>query len=220
MANWNAFSWTAEQDALITRAYQSGQRGANKALARKFNMTQRAISARAAKLGLSPLVRIMKAGGEKWKPAEIAIVEAHLAEPIAKIRARLYAKGYSRAIGGISSLIHRQRQKGLWLSRIEDIEDHDGLTATAIIAGLGVNEWTFHRWIKNGWLRARSGGGNHRFVIHRADLRTFLKHYAAHWDHRNADHWFLVDALTYSQPPAKAAQREAACPIKPTPLKP
>ena len=210
MGSWNRYVWTPEQDAEIRRVYEAGERGGNKRLAARWNVKIGLVSARAARLGLPPLACITKrTTSTPWREPEIALVHAHLGEPIAQIRARLYAKGHCRSMPAIRGLIQRQRDRGDWPSRSEQIEDGDALTVAAVAAGLGVNDWTAWRWIKSGYLRARTVGGDGLHAVQWADLNQFLRDYAGHWDHRKADHWFLIEALSYGAPRARGRKKAA-----------
>lgn len=117
MASWTAYPWTPAQDAEIRRAYEAGERRGNKRLAARFGVRPQVISARAAKLGLPPLVcNPRHTGARRWHPAEIALVHAHLDEPTAQIRARLYRGGHGRSLNSIRCLITYYRNRGEWPS--------------------------------------------------------------------------------------------------------
>ena len=210
MGRRNRYVWTPEQDAEIRRVYEAGERGGNKRLAARWNIGIGLVSARAARLGLPPLICITKrTTSTPWREPEIALVHAHLDEPIAQIRARLYAKGHCRSMTAIRGLISRRRIQGEWPSRSEQIEDSDRLTAAMLCAGLGVGEWPVRHWIHNGWLRAHRAGGDGLYAVHWTDLNRFLRDYAGHWDHRKADHWFLIEALSYGAPRAPGRKKAA-----------
>lgn len=201
MASWNRYVWTPEQDAAIRRVYEAGERGGNKRLAARWNVAARLVSARAAALGLPSLICVgTRVAPVRWQEPELALVHAHLGEPIAKIRARLYAKGHSRSLASIKELLRRSRERGEWPRRPAQIENNDSLTVADLSAGLGVGEHVVDRWIKAGYLRAYTVGGDGLRAVRWADLRRFLRDFAGHWDHRKADHWFLIEALTYEAP--------------------
>lgn len=208
MASWNAICWTPEQDAAIRRVYENKEHGGNKRLAARWNIAPGLISDRAARIGLPSLVCTHnRCTQEQWKEPEIALVRAHLGEPLAQIRARLYRQGYRRSLASVRALIERRRNKNEWPSRAEQIDDSDSLTVAELCAGMGVRDYIVDRWIKAGYLRARTVGGDGLRAVRWADLRRFLCDYAAHWDHRKADRWFLIEALTYVEvkPPRKKA---------------
>lgn len=210
MARWNALPWTPEQDAIIRQVYEAGERGGNKRLAARFGVRQHRISKRAGQLGLPSLICSQNRCNQgQWREAEIALVRAHLGEPTVQIRARLYRQGYARSLPSIRNLIMRRRQRGEWPRRADQVEDCDGLTIGALCAGLGVCANTVEPWIAKGWLRAYRFGGDGLRMVYWADLRRFLCDYAGHWDHRRADRWFLIDALTYRAPPP-APRKKAA----------
>lgn len=196
-------------DAEIRRVYQTRERGGNKRLARKFGVPPGLVSARAARLGLTSLiVSGARAVSHAFRPEEMALIRAHLGEPIAQIRARLYRKGYARSLSSITSLIASQRNSGAWPTLAEQLDDRDALRIPDVLAGLGVNSWTVETWIKRGLLKVRRVTGNDVIVLTRRDLRAFLLRYPAHWDHRPADRWFLLDILCGDA--AAAASAKAA----------
>lgn len=211
MASWNRIAWTTAQDAEIRRVYETGERGGNRRLAERWNLDPVRISARAARLGLPPLIcNARRPSGVRWQQAEIDLVRAHLDEPPLQIRARLYAKGFYRSLESVRGLIIRHRRRNEWPSRIDQIEDSDGLTVAHITAGLGVRRHTVEGWIKAGWLRAHRMGGDRLYVVRWADLRRFLIDHAPRWNPRKADRWFLIDALTYAaKPPARPQAAES-----------
>lgn len=210
MASWNtAYPWTPAQDAELRRAYEAGERCSNKRLAARFGVRPQLISARAAKLGLPPLVcNPRRTVARHWQAEEIALVRAHLDEPTAQLRARLYRSGHGRSLSSIRNLITYYRRRGEWPTRADQVDATDSLTVAELTAGLGVGRTTVDGWIKRGWLRARTVGAS-LLAVRWADLRRFLRDYAAHWDHRKADRWFLIEALTY-RAPTVAARKKAA----------
>lgn len=193
----NRIRWTADQDAEIRQVYERREYCGNKRLAFKYGIKPGLVSARAARLGLPPLICAQRRPKSPmaYKPEEVALVHAHLGEPIAQIRARLYRKGYSRSLSSIASLIARHRHSGDWPTLSTMIEDRDRLMTDDICKGLGVNTWTVEIWIKRGLLKVGRITGQNLFVVSRRDLRQFLLAYPSHWDHRLADRWFLLDIL-------------------------
>lgn len=205
-----SYPWTPAQDAMIRQVYEAGERGGNKRLAARFGVRQHLVSDRAAQLGLPSLICTQRRGVEsRWREAEIALVRAHLGEPTVQIRARLYREGYARSLSSIRNLILKRRGRGEWPRRADQVEDGDGLTIVALCAGLGVCAQTVEAWIAKGWLRACRFGGDGLRMVYWADLNRFLIDYAGHWDHRRADRWFLIDALSYRAPPP-APRKKAA----------
>lgn len=213
MANWNKIKPRADLDAAIRQVYGQRQRGGNKALARRFGVGTSYISERAVQLGLPPLIlTVTKKADVRWRPDELALIRAHLDEPIAQLRIRLSKKGYNRSEPSIRSLIHRQRQNSAWPDRMTLIEERDAYVVPDLAQALGVPIHRVWRWIQQGMLRAQ-GGGDHHFSITRAELRRFLLTYPAHWDHRPADRWFLLAVLAGDEAvklAAQAARKEAA----------
>jgi len=197
MGCWNRVEWTAVMDAEIRRVYERCERGGNKRLAARFDLQPGLVSARAARLGLAPLIctTAPKTRPQSFHSDELALIRAHLGEALAQIRARLYRKGYSRSLSSIASVIARHRQRGDWPSVAEMMEDRDQLTMQEVCTGLGVNDWQVERWIKRGLLRAGRITGQPLLTFRRGDLRKFLLGYPGHWDHRPADRWFLLDLL-------------------------
>ena len=137
----------------------------------------------------------------------MALVAKHLGEPIAQLRARLYRQGYSRSEDSIRGLLQRMRVSGEWPGRDAQIEDQNALTVPAVCAGLGVGDWQIYRWIRQGLLRSETLGGDGMRKIAIKDLYAFLTDYSAHWDHRRADKYFVIDVLTY-RPPMKTRNRK------------
>lgn len=199
MGNWNAVRWTEEMDAAVRAAYQSGRRGVNKALARKFGLEPRSVSRRAALLGLPSLVSQSwrRNRPETWSPDEIALVAAHRYEPIPKIRARLTSKGFCRSADAVRGLIRREIACGRFQDREGLLLDRGKLLLPAVASGMGVLDNTVRRWLQSGWLRGNRIGGKDEWTISMRDLRVFLFAYPGHWDHRRADKYFLLDIFTH-----------------------
>lgn len=197
MAAWNALRWTPEQDEAIRKVYERGERGGNFLLAQKWKIEPRNISARAAKLGFPPLIRRATRGKPiVWRESEIELVCKHSGEPAAQIRARLYAKGCSRSLPAIRTLVFRLRKEGKAPGREEFFEEKNQITLQAVATGLGTREWVVEDWIKKGWLKTRKRPKNTIVTIRYHDLRKFLIDYVGYWDHRKADRFFMVDVLT------------------------
>lgn len=214
MGAGNKIEWTADIDAAIRRVYERRERGGNKALARRFGLSPSAISERAVQLGLPPLIASIQKGKAdiRWLPSEMALIEAHLGEPVAQLRIRLAKKGHNRSEPSIRSLLYRQRQHGAWPDGQTLLEDRDTYSTPDIAQGLGIPLHRVQRWINGGLLRAK-GGGDHQFIVARRELRRFLLAYPAHWDHRPADRWFLLVVLAGEEAvklAAHAARKEAA----------
>lgn len=197
MASWNAVAWTPEQDAAIRQVYERREHGGNKRLAARFGVHPGLVSARAARLGCPPLICHVgpKERPQAYRAEEIALIRAHLGEPIVQIRARLYRKGYSRSLSAVAGVISRHRQRGEWPAIGAIIEERDQLTMQEVCAGLGLNEWQVDRWIKRGLLKSLRVTAAPLLAFRRRDLRAFLITYPGHWDHRFADRLFLLDIL-------------------------
>jgi len=191
------FKFSSEQDAAIKMAYESGKRGENKRLAYQFGCDRRDISARAAQLGLpSLLASYVKGSAQPWQPWELKILCAHSGEPIAQIRARLYAKSSHRSLLGIRGMLALLRKKGEIPDTEQFYENKGYLKLSAVAAGLGTTPSLVATWIRDGLLRANNPGPGGVIKVHYRDLRSFMIEYVAKWDHRKADRWFMVDVLT------------------------
>lgn len=192
------YVFTRTQDAEIRRVYEIRERGGNTRLAAKFGVSPSLISARAAQLELPPLQRTNNRNSPvAWKAAELKIVEQCLSQPTIAIRAALAKHGYHRDCGAIISLIYRKRARHEWPSLADQADDRDSYLVQDLVAGLGMSRDQIQSWITKGWLRAskfRSGSAG-CWLIRRRDVRRALRTYAAHWDHRQADKWFLLDVL-------------------------
>jgi hypothetical protein len=207
MGNWNAVQWTPEMDAQVRRVYERKERGGNKRLAGQWNLPASRVSWRAAILGLSPLICVTAKGlVQSWTDPELAILQAHSGQSIRHIRAILYKKGYQRSLASVKSAMNRLRAIEKLPTRREAIEDSNSLTTQEISTGLGIEYMVVFRWVKNGWLRARKIGDDGLMAIRWIDLQKFLVDYAAHWDHRTADHWFLIEILTYTEHSTKKSK--------------
>lgn len=197
MSAWNAIYWTREQDAAIRAVYERCERGGALRLAQQLKVHPRNISSRAAKLGLPPMIRKSARSPKTiWHDDEIELVRAHSGEPGAQIRARLYAAGHSRSLPAIRTLVCCLRKEGQLPDRETYLEERNCLTADAIAVGMGVNKHVVEGWIKKGWLKTKKKLPNTLHVIRYGDFRQFLIDHVGCWDHRRADRWFLVDALT------------------------
>ena len=197
MRSTSKIVWTSEQDAAIRRVYERRERGAARALARQWAISPRRISVRAAELGLPPLIAsVSRQHPLSWQKSELEIMRAHSGEPAAQIRARLYAKGHYRSLPAIRSCVSRLRKEGTTPEREMFFELRNRLTTTAIAEGLGVSPTTVIEWARKGWLPSQQTATKTLRTVRYKDLRRFLIDYVAHWDHRKADRWFLVDVLT------------------------
>lgn len=215
MAKWDAIQWTPEQDAEILRVYRAGEMGGCKRLAAKWGVNSTRISHRAAILGAPSLIagKAAVANAYRYKPAEMAIVEQHCAEPVAQIRARLYRAGYYRSVASIRGVLRRGRQNGSMGNREDMLTDRDSISCTAFAANMGVKIWVARRWIEKGLLKAKPRSSSEdQFTIRFTDVKAFLADYPQHWNHVLADKFFLVDMLTYSIPKnnSRKAKREEA----------
>lgn len=201
--------FTSTQDASIRRVYETRERGGNKRLARQFGVSTSLISQRAAQLGMMPLLPMNKRRtSADWKPAELNIVKNNLDQSTLAIRAALAKKGYRRDCSAINALIHRKRARHEWPSRADQALDRDCYLVQDLMAGLGMSRDQVQRWVSRGWFPAEKWkGGPGCWVIRRRDVRRALRDHAAHWDHRQADKWFLLD-IFYNDCPAKI-QRSA-----------
>lgn len=210
MANYNRICWTEAMDAEVRRAYQRGERGATRQLATRFGVLPSSVSDRAARLGLPPLIKKHQDRTGDWGPREIALVEQHQLEPIKQIRARLYRAGYRRSLSALSTLLYRLRARGQLPTRADALFDRGVLTAEELAAGMGVSGPAVSSWRQQGLLRGAQSepGGVWRYRM--ADVRDFLLTWPAHWDHRPADRWFLLDLLTYQTAPRRRPDRPSA----------
>jgi hypothetical protein len=197
-------------DSAIRAAYQAPRRGINKALARRFDLNPRAISERASRLGLPPLIAqaIHRRRPMAWKAEEIDLVARSLNHSILEIRAWLARAGHYRSEGAIRSLIARKRAQGEWPPFAEMTLDRDQYLLEHIAVGLGIARWTLQRWANKGLLRAERSRGDLQWVVSLSALRDFLITNPTLWDHRKADRWFLIDV--FSVPSAKKS-RSSTC---------
>lgn len=211
--------WTPEMDDAIRRAYESRKWGANKRVAWKLGVNPGRVSARAARLGLPPLVSSPSQFlvSNAWSEKELALVLSHLDEPIVRIRALLYSHGFRRSISAVAGVISRKRQSGQWPSRADIVDGRNSLKIADVARGLGVNLWTTTRWIKNGYLPVTIMGDDKMQIVDWRDLKRFLTTHQAHWDHRKADKWFLIEALTYERHNSPAVQERPREKSKPCP---
>jgi len=191
-------AWTPDMDAEITRVYRAGKLGGNKAVAYKLGLAPGLISARAAKLGLPPLAPNGRRP-DSWTEREKALVRAHLGEPLAQIRARLYRAGCSRSLHAIKHLISKQRALGNWPTLDDQVANRDQWLLPEVARGLGVKNQQIDYWVIHYGLRATRYGGRGDRAIAIADLRDWLREHAGQWDHRKADPFFLIDVLTYTR---------------------
>lgn len=194
--------FSPSQDAEIRRVYEKRERGGNKRLAAKFGVSPSLISQRAAQLGLQPLQRTNnRRATAAWSPVEIKIVERNLHQSTVEIRSALAKKGYRRDAHAVVRLIHRKRSMGQWPALSDHAIDQDCYLVQDLMAGLGMSRDQLQRWIDKGWLPAKKWkGGDGHWVIRRKDLRRALRDYIAHWDHRLADKWFLIDLFYDDRP--------------------
>jgi hypothetical protein len=193
-------------DAQIRRTYtQEHDRGAVERLARRVERPRHWVSRRAAQLG----VRDMRKIPEAWSQEELEILERDVYLHPGTIRKHLAQAGYSRTE---TAIILQMRRKELYAS-----DNPDLFTARSLSQLMGVEGKTVVGWIERGMLKARRHkpmretqvGRN--YEITRAAVRRFMTQFTAHFDHRKADKWFLVDTLTgVSSPKAETGLKDAA----------
>lgn len=200
--------FSSKQDAEICRVYEARERGGNKRLAAKFGVSASLISQRAAQLGVPPIQHMNnRRTHAAWTPAELKIVKRHLNQPTLAIRAALAAKGYQRDAHAIISLIHRKRSRGEWPVLADLALDQDCYLVQDLVTGLGMSRDQVQRWITKGWFHASKWkGGDGCWVLRRQEVRRALRDHAAHWDHRQADKWFLLDLFYEDRPTSSTAR--------------
>lgn len=164
-------------------------RGGLNAMAKRYNRSRQWLGVQARALGIAtgPI------RGPNWSAAEDALLESltHLTQPV--IQRRLAAAGYRRTVSGIACrLLHLGLRAG---------DDPDVLTAHALARLLGCDDHRVLGWIRRGALRARQTApsadpdARPAWQIRRSDVRAFLIAHPGDWDHRTADHLFLIETL-------------------------
>lgn len=128
--------------------------------------------------------------GPSWTEAEDELLMVHHWKAPRVISRIFKARGYSRSPNAVVA-----RRRCLQLR----VADADIYSARAFAEIMGVEVHTVISWIKKGWLRATRRGTDRQHDIYQITpgaARNFLIHYTAHWDHRKADKYWLVDILS------------------------
>lgn len=172
------FFWTAEQDELIRKRYDSRTETITE-LARIFNVPRWAVRRRAGMLGVS---RVKE---RPWSPEGVAFLEAH------------YSK---KSVIWLSKKLHRSATAILMKKRRLGLrKTDDGYTLRMVCEGFGVDHHKVGRWIEQGWLKSRGRGierpqGDYRFFTDEA-LRRFVRRHPDQIDLKRVEKIWFIDLL-------------------------
>jgi len=172
------FFWTAEQDELIRKRYDSRTETITD-LARIFSVPRWAVRRRAGMLGVSRVKEL------PWSSEEVAFLEAN------------YSK---KSVFWISKKLHRSVTAILMKKRRLGLrKTDDGYTLRMVCEGFGVDHHKVGRWIKQGWLKPRGRGvdrpqGDYRFFTDEA-LRRFVRKHPDQIDLRRVEKLWFIDLL-------------------------
>lgn len=201
-ANRKVFRWRSSEfiDAAICRYYQGApRRNGVRELAERLGRPKWWVSKRARDLGLMD-VRFKE---PDWSEAELELLGEHFHKN-PDVVVKIFAKhGFTRT--GTAIAIKRKRSG----YRMEDAPVY---SARGLARAMGVDVKTITRWISLGLLRAKHRGtrrceaqGGDMYEIKPIAVRDFLINHTAHFDHRKADKFWLVDVLTARSADARVA---------------
>lgn len=177
---WEA---TEQIDQAIRDGYATARkRGDYKAIAERVNRPQWWVQKRAARLGVT---RTNRSRLDAWRGPELEMLEdwAHCDPSV--IRRKLAKAGFQRTVTAISIQLKRRKF---------DRTDPDRWAAPELAELLGVNAATVADWIERRGLKAvRKAYGPHgRFMLHRRDVRAWIKLNPRYVDLRRVDQpWFM-----------------------------
>lgn len=185
------------------RAYYTAptrKRGQLAALAKRLGRSRQWLGQQARALGIvcGPLKT------PRWTPEEDALLESLADHRLPTIVRRLAAAGYRRTATAVA--IRLKRMGVQWG------QDPDVWTANGLAKLLGCDVHRVLRWIERGALKARRPPGVDQRVaweVRRKDVRAFLIAHPGEWDHRGADHLWLIEILAGTVGPS-VDQLEAA----------
>lgn len=172
-------AWTEHHDEAIRRA--CADRTLSR-LARASSIPIRTLYHRAHKLGCQPQRR-----GLRWCEPELQMLRDLEGAGIRRMRVTLKQAGYHR-----SDIQIRRKLGELRMSA--RVDDGTMWTAEALADSLGVTARHVRRWIDAGYIPAL-GKATPRYLISRANIRTFLVEHPERWDHRRVDKLWLVDIM-------------------------
>lgn len=162
-------------------------RGGLAALARRFGRSRQWLGVQARALGIA----VGPVKSPTWSAAEDARLASLTDYTLPIIQRHLAAAGYRRTLSAIAS---RLGHLGLRAGQCPDTWSALGLARL-----LGCDMHQVLRWITRGLLRATKPAGDPerptQWAIQRADVRKFLITHPGEWDHRGADHLWLIEIL-------------------------
>lgn len=183
---------TPQIDTAIRQAYLGKpQRGQITRLSVLVNRPRPWVSARARALGLQ-VPRALKE--PRWSDTELALLRAHGGKHPDTVRRLLADQGFKRTAGAVVKMVRR-------LHVAREINENI-YTASALAQALGIARDTVHRWIEQGWLKARKTRPRcpqakqaNSWAIHRRDIRAFIIDNVGVIDFRKLDKVWLVELL-------------------------
>ena len=146
-----------------------------------------ALKKRARELGLTRTKEL------PWSERELEILARYAWMSDERIRLKLKAAGYVRAVIGIHLKLKRMKFK------------HDGsfYSASGLAQALGIDSHAVTRWIKSGHLKAKFRGtarteqqNGDIYLIHEKDVRRFILEHPTDIDLRRVDQLWFLDVLT------------------------
>lgn len=185
--------WTAEMDAAVRDFYKNPRTGPAEWTAKRLGVDRRTMMRRAELLGVYSRKIFRFKSDYMTNPEIIKIVNDHLGAHRSVIQKRLEKAGYMIPIGKVSYMLHYIRHGAQVQSRRQFWEDKDRWVVSDIAQMMGVHHPRVNSWIKSGMLKASATSG--QMIVSRRALRSFLINYPAHWDHRIANKWALIDLL-------------------------
>src|SRR6266699_2026373 len=156
-------------------------------LADQVGIPHWALKKRARELGLA------RTKEKPWGEPELAILARYAWMSDERIRLKLKAAGYARAVTGIHLKLKRMRFKS----------DPSFYSGKGLADALGIDSHAVTRWIKAGHLRAQLRGtkrteqqGGDTYLIREKDVRCFIVARPTEIDLRKVDQLWFLDLIT------------------------
>ncbi len=188
-----SIQWTETMDAAIRDFYTKPRSEPAERTAKRIGIDRRTMMRRAEMMGVYSRRVVRLRSDYMTNPEILRIMNDHIGSHQSVVHKRLAKAGYDIPIGKVGYMLRYIRHGAQVQSRRQYWEDKDHWTVEDIAKMMGVYHPRVNSWIKSGMIKANSASG--QLIVSRRALRNFLINYPAHWDHRIANKWAMIDLL-------------------------